>query len=109
MTVFAVQEVSHLNFSDAERFGEIHFLSKHDVMADRRNGTLNSDIIANLKGMIQQNYDVEEDFLLLCGDPILIGIAMHEVLTARKAYGTIKPVKILKYDRVRSGYSIIEL
>lgn len=73
--VFAVQEAQDKDFSPATVFGDITCLLPHG----RRVTFAIQPVYAEL-GFKLAKYDPDQDSLLLTGDPIAIGLAMHLAL-----------------------------
>lgn len=104
--VFAVQEVPHINYSDAERYGDIYFLARHEIRGSRGNGGLNREIQKGIQSTLIGSYNPLTDYILLCGDPIAIGVSIHTALTLAKEHGKIQ---VLKFDKTIGRYSDIEI
>ena len=71
MTVYAIQEVRGKNLLSATEFGELKFIlsPRENIMFETR------DVVEQIHNKLQNFSD--EDYLLLIGDPIAIGIATH--------------------------------
>ena len=97
-TVYVVQENPKVDIVSANRFGELK------ALADRREQVhLRPDsIINNLKRQLRCFND--DDYLLLLGDPALIGAAM----TVASNYNNGN-VKVLKWDRIEIMYYPVTL
>jgi hypothetical protein len=85
--VYVTQEPQGKNISQATRFGEIKILFPPDFNAGFSAGQAASKLM-----LLLSNY-TENDFLLLIGDPVLIGIA-----TAVAAHWANGKVQMLKWD-----------
>tara|TARA_B100001057_G_C22371371_1_gene764770 strand:- start:225 stop:572 length:348 start_codon:yes stop_codon:yes gene_type:complete len=82
-----------LDYSQAERFGEVIFLfdgSKQVVMSPQ-------PTIRKLKSLLKDFKD--NDYLLLVGDPALIGLTCSVVSTISNGR-----YNMLKYDRIEKDY-----
>lgn len=100
--VLVVQEQPHLDFGDAERWGEVRFLTASEFRP-QRNSLINDQILANVRMGIARSFNAFEDWLVLAGNPIVIGYAMHAAMeTARSQEAS--NVGILHYDRKFEGY-----
>lgn len=94
--VFAVQEQPKLNYADAERFGEVNFIAFDDY-SPVSNSERNQATRERINAMIEDHMKAT-DHLLLVGDPILIGLAIH------KAIEKFGQVNVLKWDRMNTKY-----
>lgn len=93
MTVYITQEARGRDFSDALQYGDLELLTK----TDEQNNISTSEIISKIKERLKK-FKLD-DYLLLSGDPAIIGIAF--VLAARLNRGK---VNILKWDRLEERY-----
>lgn len=91
--VYVTQEQKGKNLISATRFGETTVLLPPDIQV----GLSCSAITATLSVKLSQFCD--NDYLLLIGDPVLIGIA--SAIAASKNNGR---VKFLKWDRMENRY-----
>jgi hypothetical protein len=94
--VFVTQESNYLSFHDAERFGDIEFITNKEY-SKHKSSITNRETIAECKMRIEK-FNPERDFLLLSGDPILMGFVFH--LAFKKA----GYIKLLKWDKIASKY-----
>lgn len=108
-TVYVTQENSRLNYSDAERFGEIEFLTDREynpIPGSKRNARTMTDIYTGLSG-----FDPTKDHLLLSGDPIIMALAVNVV--AEKSRRNAGPyhgkISVLKWDGQKRRYNPIVL
>ena len=97
-TVYVVQENPKVDIVSANKFGELK------ALADKREQVhlMPESIISNLKKQLK--YFNDEDYLLLLGDPALIGAAM----TVASNYNNGN-VKVLKWDRMEKMYYPVKL
>ena len=97
-TVYVVQENPKVDVVSANRFGELK------ALADRREQVhlRPENIINNLKRQLRCFND--DDYLLLIGDPSIIGIACSIASDINMGY-----YKVLKWDRKREKYHPIEV
>jgi len=98
-TVYVIQEQPRLNYADAQRFGELMFVCQYDF-SPGENSRFNEIIRHSIQESLH-HYNSEHDFLLLVGDPVLIGLAMSYAL----AKG---PVNVLKWDKGGKRYTAIK-
>ena len=89
-TVWVTQETSH-DFSPAEQYGEVRFLTKDDFN-NTRNSIANAALWSELK-FILKRYDPNEDWIVIAGSPyvaaavfLLLGLSHH------------KQIKVLRWD-----------
>jgi hypothetical protein len=92
VNVYAIQEVSGKNYLPAADYGEIKFLvpPKTNIMFS------SEDTVNKIKEGLQQFNS--EDYILLVGDPICIGVATY--YAANKS----QKVKFLKWDNREFKY-----
>jgi hypothetical protein len=96
MTVFIVQDVGHLNFLPAEKFGDLEVL----VFGPRSHLALSREI----PRMWQKMRDIgSDDWILACGHPFFIAAAAHvqAQLTGH--------MRMLYWDRQTEQYVKVEV
>jgi hypothetical protein len=93
--VYVIQASSTRDFSDAERYGKIKYLLPDNFQIAR------SPVIAEDKLKRKLAAFNDEDYLVLIGDPIIIGLAT--LIAGRANNGR---VKALKWDRRDGGHYI---
>lgn len=102
--VFVVQEQQHLDYSDAERFGEVKFMTRLEYNG-LRNSLRNEQALADIRnGLI--GFDSERDFLLLTGNPVTMGYAFWTAMLKAMGRGSEK-LNILQWDRESGRYKAI--
>ena len=95
-TIFVVQENNRISYHPAEAYGELKFLTAREY-SPTKGSLINEKILEDIrKGL--ENFDPSSDFLLLTGNPVMIGYVMHLCLN-RKGY-----VKVLQWDRMSGRY-----
>ncbi len=109
--VFVVQEQPHMNISPATEFGSIIYMigpGEHAFNPTR--------VVHAFRDCIEQNAFTADDYLLLIGDPVLIGCGMVVVDQWMQAnwrqiddQESSPRLKILKWDRELRRYLPIEL
>lgn len=100
--VFVTQENSRLNYTDAERFGEVVFITTSEYspnLNSKRNDIIESEIRL---GLINFNSDL--DYLLLSGDPVIAALAFHR---AASLTVVTNKVQLLKWDGQNRSYNEI--
>lgn len=99
MTVFITHEVRGRDLSNALVFGDLEILVPSDVQSSH----VNAAELANLIGDALEGF-CEEDYLLLAGDPVCIGLAC-----AWASEYNDGRFKVLKWDRLEERYLPIQL
>lgn len=105
--VYVVQENPGLDYSDAERFGDIEFITNREFSSVT--GSLNNrDILVDIERSMGR-FDPKRDYLLMTGNPITIGYAFHRaMLRADHAYsGDRQPINLLRWDGFTRTYKAI--
>lgn len=95
--VYVVQEQAGKNILPAGKFGEIKVL-----LTAGKQVTFSAGAVAQ-KLMVQMSTFSDQDYLLLIGDPVLIGISC-----AVAAHWNNGNVKLLKWDRQEKVYYPVE-
>lgn len=88
--VYVTQETEH-QFSDAERFGEVVFLTKDDL-TNNRNSLWNEGMMANLARQLRR-FDPEQDSIVIAGSPY-VAAAVFMLLGHLKH----QEVRVLRWD-----------
>lgn len=99
--VYVVQEQGKLDYSDAERFGEVKFLTRFEYNGLRnshRNKLVTSDIRLGLA-----DFHPDRDYLLMTGSPVSMGYAFWLVMLKASQAGHSK-LNILQWDRESYQY-----
>jgi len=94
--VYVIKENPRLNYLDAERFGDVVFITDKDY-TPMKNSLCNREIIRAIDDYMGK-FDPDYDFLLLTGGPVLIGYAFHLGLS-KKGY-----MSLLQWDNIRREY-----
>lgn len=94
--VYVIKENSRLNYLDAERFGDVVFITDKDY-TPMKNSLCNREIIDSIDDYMGR-FDPDRDFLLLTGGPVLIGYAFHLGIS-KKGY-----LSLLQWDNIRREY-----
>ena len=94
--VYVVKENPRLNYLDAERFGDVVFITDKDY-TPMKNSICNQEIIKTIENYMSR-FDPDKDFLLLTGGPVLIGYAFHLALN-KKGY-----LQVLQWDNLQQVY-----
>ncbi|MCK5609903.1 hypothetical protein KAR91_48975 [Candidatus Pacearchaeota archaeon] len=96
--VYVVQEQSNKNILPAKDYGDIKILLPPGMQVTFSAGQVTSEL---MRGLVKYN---DEDYLLLIGDPVAIGIAV-----AAAANHNQGRVKMLKWDRQEKQYFPISI
>jgi hypothetical protein len=102
--VFVVQENFRADYSDAERFGELVFMTASEfkpINGSLRNQAIKDDIKASLVRF------TPDDFLVLTGNPTMIGFAFHHAVGAVANKGGV--LNILQWDKIANGYKPFQI
>ena len=99
MSVYVVEKPSDKkNISSALEYGEFEF-----ILDDRSNMMYSPVPTVNRIRKKLQHFN-DDDYLLLIGDPVAIGVCMHYALLSNRS-----KVKLLKWDNRDYKYNIIEV
>ena len=94
--VFVVQENPRLDYADAEKYGDVVFMTMREFSPMKNsisNGMVLGDIARHMAA-----FNPDEDYLLLTGGPIILGYTFSLALS-KKGY-----VNVLQWDNHRRGY-----
>ena len=94
--VFVVQENHRINYSHAEKYGEVVFLSVSDFKPLPTTGLINQVVVDGIRKLLEDNFDSKQDFILLTGSPMNILITGAMLL---KFKGEIKVLKWNNQDK----------
>jgi hypothetical protein len=98
--VWVVQENNYIDYSDAERFGEVNFITR-DEIKPIRGSLINESIMTRIDSTLEQFG--EDDYLVLTGNPAVIGYAFH------KAAERCDVVNVLLWDKIGGRYRPLEM
>lgn len=91
MTVYVVQLTNH-NVAPAMEYGDIEVITRQNF--PRFGGS--DEHTTMMRGKLAR-FNINEDYLLIVGDPINIGYVMHILLK----HG---PIQVLKWDHLAAKY-----
>ena len=77
--VFVVQENPNLNYTPAERYGEVVFLTAIEF-SPMKNSPRNAAVLETVE-VAMKRFDPSKDYLLLSGNPIIMGYVFHLAMT----------------------------
>lgn len=89
-TVYVTQEANH-NFSKAESFGEIEFLTRDDLNNTR--GSLHNEKLVTEIGRKLKNFDESEDWIVIAGSPYVSALVF--LLLGRSG---VRTANVLRWD-----------
>ncbi len=92
--VFIIQDTNH-NLSHATQYGEFVFVNKSDYPIWNQ---ANTDVFLEEMAEVLSGYDPKDDYLLVIGDPISIGLAFA-LLSSRH-----NVIRVLKWDGQSKKY-----
>lgn len=98
MTVFVTQEARNRNFVPAMKWGEVV-----PIMPPEAQVVLTADPAVGKMKRILSNFS-DDDYLLLSGDPVIMGIAVAVACEANMGRA-----KLLKWDKMDKSYYVVEL
>lgn len=73
--IYCVQEMQNYDYSDAERFGEMIFLTHKEYNMSAKNSEMNKEILQNAVSRLA-NFNPDKDYLLLTGAIITQGLCL---------------------------------
>lgn len=99
--VYVIQENPRLTYEDAERFGEVVFMTVHEFRP-MANSLQNDQICSEISRKLA-DFNPEEDYLLMTGNPITMGLVFAAL--ARKC----DIITCLQWKRDRCEYSAVQV
>lgn len=96
--VYVIQEDPKKNLTRAKEYGQLVILMPPNQV------TFDSSFAVDMMEKKLKDFDYDEDFLLLVGDPVLIAIA--SAIVAGVTGGIFK---VLKWDRLESDYNALDI
>lgn len=95
MSKIYITQDNKKNYTPAHRYGEPTFITNLEY-SSIKNSMDNKEIHYNIKKAVHQ-FDPNEDFVLLSGDPIIISLVIHNMLNE---HGSITALKWSGQDRM---------
>lgn len=95
---FVIQENNAVDYGDAERYGDVVFMTV-DEFKPTRGSMINLQIIEQIRNKLADFGG--DDFLILTGNPTIIGFAFSVALSKLKA---TEGLQILQWDRMSTSY-----
>lgn len=102
--VYVSQEQRFFNYSDAERYGEVHFLTQHEFNG-LRNSLRNQRVIEEIRNGLD-SFRPDRDFLVLTGSPTTIGYTFFLAML-KASSKSVGRLNILQWDRESATYKLI--
>jgi hypothetical protein len=102
MTVFVTQELKGRDLSGALLFGELEVLVRANVPVTQQN----MEKIAEGMDRKLERFDPYHDYLLLSGDPILMGMACSIITCFQEEEG-VGPISFLRWNRIDERYEVV--
>lgn len=97
-TVYVTQENQTFDFTQAEDFGEVVFLTAKEL-SSMPNSLMNANVVSEVWDNLW-SFDSEQDFLLPVGSPLVSGLAFF--LLGRNT--TARNIKVLKWSNRDRNY-----
>ena len=97
MSKVYITQDNNKNYTASHGFGDPEFITDLEY-SSVANSKRNENILEQVK-QTSFVYDPEVDFILLSGDPVIIGLVMHQLL---KEHGRIN---LLKWDNQERKYA----
>lgn len=97
--VFVVQENNRLDYGPAEDFGQVMFITAEEYHPFKN--SLRNAAILDRVDLAMNSFNPDTDYLILTGNPILIGYVFH------KALERTQTVRCLQWDRMTGGYRAV--
>lgn len=98
--VYVVQENNYVDYSDAERFGEVIFMT-HSELRPMAGSLGNEQIVERIDFHLKDF--CAEDYLVLTGNPATIGYAFH------RAAQRSDIVNVLLWDKMQGRYKSLAM
>lgn len=98
--VFVVHESMNMNYSDAERFGEVRFVTNREW--NPRRGSLSNDQTFEAIDRCLEEFDLRTDYVVFNGPPVIIGYAFHRLMATPRFRGF--DLKVLTWDKRHNKY-----
>lgn len=103
MRVFVTQETDR-NLSSAKVFGKLIVLLQNSEVYGHRQLPNYTNLSDTIRKQLERNNFCSTDVILPIGDPILIGLSINHAVEITDGL-----FKVLKWDRERTEYDLIEL
>lgn len=101
--VWVTQERQGFNYTDAERFGDLVFITHLDYTLPT-----NSSGNERIKDAITRSamqFKPDDDMILLSGSPVVAGVFIGEVVAKHRP----RQLRIVKWDNRESQYNVMNI
>lgn len=99
--VFVALEQARFDYSDAERFGDLQFVTATDYSPHQ--SSINNERLTTSIRHCAERFNPLKDYLLLTGGPITMGLVFHAF--AKKATKVnVAGVRCLQWNREQNAY-----
>lgn len=100
--VLILQENPRINYNKASEFGDLRFVTNKEYTGNKSSIT-DPQIVDDLKKEVD-NFDLDNDFILLSGNPILIGLAVCSLSSRLVRDGEVDGLHFLHYNKNNDTY-----
>jgi hypothetical protein len=109
-TVYVTQEAA-LDFSQAEKFGDIEFITSKDIVNIRSSGH-NRDLVEQIWKKLGK-YDRDNDFVVIAGSPYVAGLvfmvlALKQTIKGHSPFVKTK-YRVLRWSNRDKKYTPVEI
>jgi len=101
MTVYVTQETTH-DFTKAEQYGDIEFITKDDF-SNVKNSLVNKSLIMEVNHRVKK-FDPNEDWLIITGSPYVSAAVFMAI--GRRGF---QAVNVLRWDNRDATYRPITI
>lgn len=101
-TVFVTQENQGLDYTPAEEYGEIRFITRKE-WSGVKSSLINIDILREIKHALNE-FNPAEDFLVVSGSPTVAALVFLQLGQMRLA-----PLKMLRWSNRDRTYQLVSL
>lgn len=101
--VLVVHENLSMNFSDAERFGQVVFVTNREWNPRRGSMTNPESVDLMRRRFSEMGYSPDRDYIILNGPPVIMGYAFHMAMLAA-GNQNLAGVLILSWDKRAGKY-----
>lgn len=95
--VLILQENPRINYNKAAEFGDLRFVTNKEYTGNQSSLT-DPEIVSNLKAAVDK-FRLDEDYIVLSGSPILIGLAMCALASKLIADQSVDGLHLLHYNK----------
>jgi hypothetical protein len=103
MTVWVTGERQGFNYTAAERYGEITFITSRDLTMPMH--APGNQLIRSAINEAVMKFDPETDYLLLSGSPVIAGLAIGKIIARHDP----KYIRVVKWDNRIEDYDVLDV